>query len=132
MATKAKPSAAVGSPARRYLKLVRSRIRAIRRDMPALVKMGEKMAASMLAGGRFFAPKLAAFWPSEFGGRAGGFMGLARQLDRKPNRAKDIAYVALPDPARWDPANDKTLAGLLRSPAQVFAPTPVEILKKGR
>lgn len=120
MAKSSKLSAADRTPAGRYLNLVLGRIRAIRRDMPSLIEMGEKMAAPMLRGGRFFTPAVASFWPSEFGGRAGGFMGLTRQPGLNPSRMTDVAYVALPDPAWWDPARDKVLAGLLRSRGRLF------------
>ena len=120
MATNVKSSAAARCPAGRYLDLVGGRMRAIRRDLPALVDLGEKMAAPMLRGGRFFIPTVARFWPSEFGGRAGGFMGMTRLPDVNPTRKTDVAYIALPDPARWKPAEDKALMALLRSRAQVF------------
>lgn len=120
MTKHAKSSAAAQCPAGRYLELIHGRIRAIRRDLPSLVEMGEKMADPLLKGGRFFLPSVAPFWPSEFGGRAGGFMGLTRMPGVHPTRKTDLAYVALPDPARWDAAKDKALAKLLGSRAQVF------------
>ena len=120
MAKKVKSSAANLSPAQRYLELLHGRIRAIRRDIPSLVEMGEMMAGPMLAGGRFWVPKVARFWPSEFGGRAGGFMGMTRMPGERPSRKSDVVYIALPDPRHWDATKDETLAGLLRSKAQIF------------
>jgi len=128
MAARAKSSPADRTPAGRYLKLIRRRIRAIRRDIPSLIEMGERMAEPMLAGGRFLIPRVAGFWPREFGGRAGGLMGMTyhprfRMPGRpvlRPNRKTDVAYIALPDPRWWDAAQDETLAELLRGKAHVF------------
>ena len=120
MTKNVKSSAADRTPAEQHLELVHGRIRAIRRDIPSLVEMGEKMARPMLAGGRFFTPKVARFWPSEFGGRAGGFMGMTRQPGLHPTRKTDVAYVALPDPRTWDPKKEAALSRLLKSKAHIF------------
>ncbi len=117
--TKSSPAAA-RCPSGRYLKLIENRIKVIRSDMPGLIEMGEKMAQPMLDGGRFFVPRVARFWPSEFGGRSGGFMGLTRLPGVKPSKANDVAYVALPHPRGWQPREDANLRQLLRSKAQVF------------
>ena len=114
------PRTAEQTPAGHYLLLVQDRIRAIRGDIPARNDMGEKMARPILDGGRFFTPRVASFWPGEFGGRAGGFMGLTRRHDLHPSDTTDVAYIALPDPARWDAAGDETLIELLNSRAQIF------------
>lgn len=108
------------SPAGRYLELAAGRLRAIRRDLPALSELGERMARPLLAGGRLFAPRVADFWPREFSGRAGGFMGITRSKVGRPTRKTDVVYVALPMPGKWDPRKDAALTSLLRSRAQVF------------
>jgi hypothetical protein len=120
MTRNVKSSAANRSPAKRYLELIHGRIRAIRRDIPSLIDMGEKMAAPMLAGGRFFIPKVAGFWPREFGGRAGGLMGMTRRPGLHPSRTTDVAYVTLPNPRTWDPKKDAALTRLLKGKAHIF------------
>ena len=55
-----------------YLDLIAARINTVRRDVPRLTSLGEKMAASLLEGGALCTPALGTYWPSEFGGRAGG------------------------------------------------------------
>jgi len=117
--TKRAVTAATG-PAGRYLDLVSARIRAIRADLPQLTAMGEAMAAPMLAGGRFFVPAIAKFWPSEISGRAGGFMGMNHDPHQKPSKKNDVAYIALPRPGAWNPREDAALMRLMRSKAQVF------------
>lgn len=107
------------SPAQQYLALIRKSIAGIRRDLGDLAELGERMAGPLLRGGSLFAPPVAGWWPSEFGGRAGGFMGL-----RYPHYAalsgKDVALLALPDPRRWNPREDKTLNALVKSKARLF------------
>jgi len=107
------------SPAARYLSLVSGRISAARRDMPRLIEMGEKMAAPICAGGRFLVPRIASFWPSEFCGRAGGFMGISRGHGLRMMR-RDVAYIALPVPSRRDEAKEHALRALLAGRPQVF------------
>jgi hypothetical protein len=107
------------TPAQRYLRLVRKHMAAIRRDLPRLVDMGERMAEPLLGGGNLFAPSVAGWWCSEFGGRAGGLMGI-KWSNYVPRSGKDVAFFALPDPRRWNAAEDKTLAGLVESKAQLF------------
>src|SRR6266700_3690334 len=90
----------VKSPATSYLNQIAQRIVAIRADVPRLIAMGEKMAALMLDGGELFTPDVAPYWPHEFGGRAGGFMGIrsGKELHRSP---KNVAYFALPGAPDW-------------------------------
>src|SRR5436190_16616670 len=83
-------------PALRYLALIRHRIDRIRADVPRLIELGERMAAPLLAGGNLFTPQLGTYWPSEFGGRAGGLMGL-RQADYVASSKNDVAFTTLPD-----------------------------------
>jgi hypothetical protein len=106
------------SPAISYLNLIRNRIAAIRREVPALVEFGERMAAPMLAGGDMATAAIAKWWPSEFGGRAGGLMGLRWQQALKGK--KDVMYFATPDPRTWDAAKDEKLAGLMKGKASLF------------
>ena len=106
-------------PAERYLRLVRRSLAAIRRDVPSLVDLGQAMARPILAGGDLVPSPVAKFWPSEFSGRAGGLMGI-RYPSYVPRSRKDVAYFALPDPRRWDPAKDETLRKLMRSRGELF------------
>ncbi|HEY3322957.1 MAG TPA: hypothetical protein VGP72_21055 [Planctomycetota bacterium] len=106
------------TPALQFIGLAKKRLAAIRRDVPKLTELGEKMAAPLLEGGDLFPQPVAKFWPSEFSYRAGGMMGLRHTTPSKP---KDVAYFAIPDPRRWKPAEDKTLQQLLASKAQLFA-----------
>lgn len=122
-------SVAPKAPALQYLDLVGRRIIAIRRDVPHLIEMGEQMAGRLLAGGEMFTPAVAKFWPSEFGGRAGGLMGL-RPSGYVPKSANDVAYFALPDPHRWDPRQDKELERLIRGKGQLFVIGRPQDLKK--
>src|SRR5205823_5102781 len=70
-----------------YLDLIATRIKNIRRDVCHLTSLGERMAASLLEGGALFTPALGTYWPSEFGGRAGGIVGLkpANYVAKSPN-----------------------------------------------
>ncbi|MBN2584815.1 MAG: hypothetical protein JXL80_17255 [Planctomycetes bacterium] len=120
MAKRSAASAGAASPAARYLDLVQSRVRSIRADIPHLTTVGEKMAAPMLAGGRLFTPSVAKFWPSEIGGRAGGFMGIVREPGLRPSKKTDVAYIALPGPRGYDPRKDEKLMQMMRSKAQIF------------
>src|SRR4051812_38568711 len=64
------------TPAQEYLQTISGEIAKIRSGLPSLIAMGERMAGLMLEGGELFNPAVNPFWPSEFGGRAGGFMGI--------------------------------------------------------
>jgi hypothetical protein len=107
------------SPANQYLDLIRSSIDAIKRDVPTFTQLGEKMATSLLKGGGLFTPQIGTYWPSEFGGRAGGLMGLkpAGYVARSEN---DVAFTTLPDARRWKPADDERWRKLTESKAQIF------------
>lgn len=107
------------TPAAAYLRLIRRSLRGIRRDVPKLTELGEAMARRVLAGGDLFPPAIAQFWPREFGGRAGGLMGI-RAPDWKPQSNKDVAYFAVPDPRHWDPRKDERLRQLVESKAELF------------
>lgn len=115
-----KKSPPTGTPALRYLALIRKRLGAIRRDMPVLTKMGQRMADALLAGGSLFVPPVAAFWRNEFCGRAGGLMGIRRRPWNAPRARHDVVYFALPDPRRWDPAADERLTALMKTRSQLF------------
>src|SRR5437764_1300016 len=84
-----------------YLSLVGKRIEQIHHDVPQLTAMGSKMAELLLAGGELYAPDVAKFWPSEFGGRAGGFMGI-RNGAKVHESERNVAYFALPHPRGLD------------------------------
>ena len=42
-------------------------MQAIREAVPAITRIGERMAKNILAGGNFFIPPVAKFFPSETG-----------------------------------------------------------------
>jgi len=98
------------SPSQRYLRLVCRHIAGIRKDLPHLITMGEKMAGYLLAGGNICAPAVNPFWPPEFSGRAGGLMCIKGRVDNN----KDVAYFALNDPRRSDPGKNKELQKLIK------------------
>ncbi|MEX0886291.1 MAG: hypothetical protein WD009_07620 [Phycisphaeraceae bacterium] len=117
----------VQSPALRYLAEIEQHIEQIRADVPALAQFGHDMAQPMLAGGDISAPRVAAWWPREFGGRAGGLMGLRRRRGRSlpgsstpPGSDNDVAYIATPDPRKWKAADDENLQRLLDDGLRVF------------
>jgi hypothetical protein len=103
-----------------YIALIRRRMSAIRKDLPALIRLGGRMARHILDGGNLFPAEVAEFWPTEFTHRAGGLMGTKRK-DYKPTSDKDVAFFALPGDPSWDPARDDTLQRLIRSKARLFA-----------
>src|SRR4051794_15867738 len=107
------------TPALRCLDLIAQSIAAIRADVPRLTALGEKMAAPLLAGGNLFTPKIGVYWPSEFGSRAGGLMGL-KPSDYVAESANDVAYTTLPDPRRANLKTDARFRRLLDSKAQIF------------
>jgi len=108
------------SPALGYLKLISTRFAAIRKDLPKLIVMGEKMAEAILEGGEnCLRLRWAPFWPNEFGGRAGGFMGV-RTGDEWNRSAKNVAYFALPDARKWDAKKDEKLKRLLDGKAKLL------------
>lgn len=109
----------ISSPAIQYLKLIQKRIKAARDDLSHLTRLGEKMAGHLLRGGNLFNPPVATWWPSEFGGRAGGLMGL-KSPRYVPVSKDDVAYFTTPDPRFWKPREDPVLQSLLRSKAQLF------------
>ena len=120
------------TPAAEHLRLVRKSLAGIRRDIPALSKLGEAMARPVLAGGRLVPSPVAAFWPSEFSGRAGGLMGI-RWPHFLPQKKTDVAYFAVPDRRRWDPRRDEWLSKLMKSPGQLFViGRPEDVAPLGR
>jgi hypothetical protein len=102
----------------KYLDVIGGRIEQIRRDVPRFIELGEKMARSLLAGGSLFAPDLGTYWPSEFGGRAGGLMGLKPSSYVAQSR-DDVAFTTLPDRRTWNPRDDRRWRALIDSPAQI-------------
>ena len=107
-----------------YLDLIAGRIERIRRDVPHLTALGEKMARSLVvAGGNLFTPDLGTYWPSEFGGRAGGLMGL-KPSNYVATSAHDIAFTTLPDARTWKPGDDPRWRRLADSPAQIVVIGP--------
>ncbi len=104
------------SPSQRYLELVRKHIEGIREDMPHLIATGEKMAGYLLNGGDICTPAVNPFWPPEFGSRAGGLMCIKGNVDN----SKDVAYFALKDPRKSDPAKNEELQKLIEGKAHLF------------
>jgi len=109
----------IQSPALQYLSLVSARLAAIRKDVPKLVKMGEKMAELLIEGGEIFTPDVAPFWPSEFCDRAGGMMGVRKGMEWAKS-SKNFAYFAVPNPKTWRPKEDKKFKELIDSKAKLF------------
>jgi hypothetical protein len=83
------------TPASQYLSQIESRLAAIRADVPRFTRLGEAMASSLVAGGALFTPDVGTYWPSEFGGRAGGLMGL-KPSDYVATSPNDVAFTTLP------------------------------------
>src|SRR5438093_7396772 len=110
-------------PALRYLQLIHQRIDRIRADVPHFTSLGEKMARPLLACGALFTPNLGTYWPHEFGGRAGGFMGL-KPPTYVPQSENDVAFTTLPDVRRWKPNDDGKWLALIESKAQIFLIAP--------
>jgi hypothetical protein len=105
------------TPAMQYLGLIRKSLAKIRRDLPNIIDIGQRMAGHLLAGGEYYCPPVAEWWPSEHTHRAGGLMGL------RSGRAKgrhDVALITAPDIRRCDLAKNETLAALLKSKANIF------------
>src|SRR3954452_10405873 len=107
-----KDNSARNNPSLKFLKLIEKRIAAVRKDLPRLTSLGERMAAPLLKGGNLFTPPVAKWWPSEFGGRAGGMMGL-KPPSYQPTSKNDVAYFTLPDPRSWKPKEDQTFQRIL-------------------
>src|SRR3954468_1062397 len=101
-----------------YLDLVKTRLDAVRAELPPLIELGEAIAAPLLRGGNLFTPQLGTYWPSEFGGRAGGLMGL-KPADYIATSENDVAFTTLPDPRRVNVQDDPRWKQLLDSPAQI-------------
>jgi hypothetical protein len=106
-------------PASLYLNLTRQRIAQIRADVPKLIELGERMSQPLLAGGGLFTPTIGTYWPSEFGGRAGGMMGLLPSHHVATSK-HDVAFTTLPDPRRNNLKDDARWKTLIDSPAQIF------------
>src|SRR4051812_4634112 len=112
------PKMSSNSPSLKYLQLIGQRIEQIRADVPKLTALGETMAKPLLAGGSLFTPQIGTYWPSEFGGRSGGLMGLkpATYLAESSN---DVAFTTLPDHRTWKRDDDENWRRLLASRAQI-------------
>jgi hypothetical protein len=106
-------------PANPYLNLISNSLRSMRADVPRLTELGERMAEPLLRGGGLFTPQIGTFWPSEFGGRAGGLMGL-KPSDYVAQSPHDVAFTTLPDSRRWKPKEDPRWQKLIESKAQIF------------
>ena len=102
-----------------YLELTQGRLQQFRADVPKLIELGEKMARPLLAGGGLFTPSIGTYWPSEFGGRAGGLMGLKPSHYVAQNE-NDVAFTTLPDKRRWKASEDANWRKLIESKAQIF------------
>jgi hypothetical protein len=110
---------AAKTPALKYIRLVRGRMAAVRGDMPAIIRLAERMARPLLDGGNLFVPQVADYWPGEFSGRAGGFMGV-KGWSYAARSQKDVALLALPDPRRPDARAEQELRKLIAGKAQLF------------
>ena len=106
------------TPASRYLQLIRASLDSIKQDVPRLTAIGEHMADHLVRGGNLFTPQIGTYWPSEFGGRAGGLMGL-KPSDYLATSENDVAFTTLPDPRRTKLADDARWKTLIDSPAQI-------------
>src|SRR5687768_12470890 len=106
-------------PAQQFLSLIEKRIDQARADVPKLISLAERMAEPLLAGGALFTPDIGVYWPSEFGGRAGGFMGL-KPSNYVPRSSNDVAWTTLPDARNWRPRDDAKWQRLIDSKAQIF------------
>jgi hypothetical protein len=103
-----------------YLELIHQRIAGIRGELPRLIELGEGMAAPLLRGGNLFTPHIGTYWPSEFGGRAGGLMGLKPAATYVARSENDVAFTTLPDPRRAKLSDDPRWRRLIDSPAKIF------------
>ena len=104
----------------RYLELIKTRFAGVRRDVPRLIELGEHMAEPLLRGGSLFAPQVGTFWPTEFGNRAGGLMGLKPSATYLAQSEDDVAFTTLPDPRRSKLREDERWKRLIDSPAKIF------------
>jgi hypothetical protein len=105
----------VQTPATRWLATIGERIDQIRRDVPQLTQLGEMMAGHLLAGGALFTPQIGTYWPSEFGSRAGGLMGL-KPSTYVAESEHDVAFTTLPDPRGRAAADDASFGRALPRP----------------
>ncbi len=119
MSNPGKP-AANQSPALQYIALAREALARVRQDRGAIIKLANRMAAPLLAGGNIWTPQVAEWFFNEFNYRAGGLMGLRRQGYEATCTGKDVALFALPDVRQWDPRQDKLLKDLMAGPAQLY------------
>ena len=118
-------------PAQQFFKLIRASIDQIRADVPKLTDLAEKMTKPLLEGGGLFTPDIGVYWPSEFGGRAGGIMGLKRS-NYVAQSSNDVAFTTLPDPRNWKPAEDKAWKRKPLIRRHVFVIGREDIAKIGR
>ena len=102
-----------------YLRQARDRLAKLEKSISKLAAMGQKMAEPLLAGGALFTPPTTSWFGSEYGGRAGGFMGL-HSADYVPKNDGDVAFFALPDPRRSSASTQELLGKLAASPARLF------------
>jgi len=116
MSAKRHPSP-TDAPAVQFLSLARRRLEAVTADLARLTALGEKMASLLLSGGDLCAPPLT-YWRSEFGGRAGGLMGMKRH--EAPRAADDVALFTLPQSPTWRPKQDRLFQDVLAGPAKLF------------
>jgi len=121
MSVRKPKTAATESPATKYLGQIARRMRAIKRDLPRLTAMGERMAQPLLKGGNMNLHRMGRFWGSEFGHRAGGLMGM-RYLDAtlRNVRQNSVVYFELPRPHQRTKDDQDMLRTLVESSAQLF------------
>ena len=105
-------------PTMNYLQIIQPSIERVTRDVPKLTALGELMAGSLLDGGQLFTPQIGTYWPSEFGYRAGGLMGLEAPTYMARSE-RDVAFTTLPDARKWKPKDDPRWQKLIDGPARI-------------
>ena len=120
------------SPSSVFLSLVREQLATIRRQLPSMIKLGEKMAGRLLAGGRIWPLPIAEYWRGEFIGRAGGLMSI---FDTKhvPQGEAETFYFALPKRPGYEVSKDELLQKVLTESkaSMVLLGTPAEVKRLG-
>ena len=112
------PSSRSGrTPAVVHLNAIGRCLTGIRRDLPHLIQLGERMADCLVRGGAIRVPHVSPYWVSEYSCRAGGLMGLG---GHGAASRKDVAFFALPDARRWDPRQDRAMQKLLAGRSRLF------------
>ncbi|MFA5291959.1 MAG: hypothetical protein WC496_02880 [Phycisphaerae bacterium] len=109
----------MSKPTERYISLIERRIKTIRKDLPSLIELGERMAENLIAGGNIFAPPVIEYWSDEYDLRAGNFMGLESR-NYVSNSEKDVAFFPVLGYRERNVSENKTLNTLIKSKANLF------------